>query len=88
MYPDVDGGHIPMNVGEFGVSGGTDNANTNTCNKGESLPSAEKKAEWAKLTIKAAEANDMSWHYWGFTNLGGFEAFNRTKGTWYVDLVF
>ena len=89
LYPDINGfGHVPMNVGEFGVSGGTEKANTHACKNEESLPSAGMKEKWIKLTIQAAEANDMSWHYWGFANLGGFEAFNRTENTWYVDLIF
>jgi endoglucanase len=83
LYPDVNGGHVPMNMGEFGISGGTDAANDNTCNAGESLPSAKMKAQWAKLTVQAAESNDMSWHYWGFTRVGGFEAYDRAGNTWY-----
>ena len=83
LYPDINGGHIPMNLGEFGISGGTDDANDYTCAPGESLPSAKQKANWAETTVKAAEANDMSWHYWGFTKVGGFEAYNRSENAWY-----
>ena len=72
-----------MNMGEFGISGGGDFANSRSCNEGESLPSDRMKAKWAKLTIQAAESNDISWHYWGFTKVGGFEAYNRNEGTWY-----
>ena len=84
LYPDVDGvNSIPLNMGEFGISGGTDYANRNTCKEGESLPSAKMKAQWAMLSIKAAETNGMSWNYWGFTKVGGFEAYDRDEATWY-----
>ena len=84
LYPDVDGvNSVPLNMGEFGISGGTDEANDNTCEAGESLPSAKLKAQWANLSVQAAEANGMSWNYWGFTKVGGFEAYDRTHGTWY-----
>ena len=75
LYPDIDGvNSIPLNMGEFGISGGTDYANKSTCKEGESLPSARMKAQWASLSIKAAEAYGISWNYWGFTSVGGFEA--------------
>lgn len=84
LYPDINGGHIPMSMSEFGVSGGTDRATTSSCTeKDNKLPSAKMKAEWAKKTIAAAEANDMSWHYWGFTRCGGFEAFDRDENKWF-----
>lgn len=88
LYPDVNGGHVPMNMGEFGISGGGNFANTNFCLDNErnmvgTLPSAKMKAQWAKKAVEAAEAYDISWHYWGFTWVGGFEAYSRTTGTWY-----
>ena len=83
LYPDVNGGHVPMNMGEFGISGGGDFANSRSCNEGESLPSARMKAQWAQLTIQAAEKYDISWHYWGFTKVGGFEAYDRNNDSWY-----
>ena len=83
LYPDVNGGHIPMNMGEFGILGGTDRANTNSCKEGESLPSARMKAQWAEKSIEIAESLDMSWHYWGFTKVDGFEAYDRNEGSWY-----
>lgn len=67
LYPDVKGGHIPMNMGEFGVASG---------NCGNSA-SKEKKALWIKNTVAAANKYGISWHYWNYTNAGGFEAFNR-----------
>lgn len=82
LYPDINGGHVPMNMGEFGVSGG-ESATTSSCDKGNELPSPKMKAEWAKETIKAAEMYDISWHYWGFVGVGGFEAFDRQNEVWY-----
>jgi endoglucanase len=44
------------------------------------------KAYWAKATILAAEENGMSWNYWGFVGVGGFEAAYRDlskKVYWY-----
>lgn len=86
LYPDVNGGFIPMNMGEFGVSGGP-GANSSSCYddqgnpKGEP-PSAAKKALWAKNAILAAEAYGLSWTYWGFVGVGGFEAYDKGSGTW------
>ncbi|MCQ2102140.1 MAG: glycoside hydrolase family 5 protein [Fibrobacter sp.] len=84
LYPDINGGSVPMNMGEFGVSGGGV-GNTSTCNGNgvEALPSAQAKARWAQQSIEAAEALDMSWHYWGLAGVGGFEAYDKVDETWY-----
>lgn len=65
-YPDLNGGHIPLNMGEFGVA--------KVCGVSDT-----KRAQWTKNARQAAEANGMSWHYWCFKNCGGFEAYN---GSW------
>lgn len=83
LYPDVNGGHIPMNMGEFGISGGGDFANSRECDADGVLPSARMKAQWAEKSIEVAESYDISWHYWGFTKVGGFEAYDRNEATWY-----
>lgn len=72
-YPDINGGHIPMNMGEFGVS---------TCSGNG--PTSEERAKWTDAAIKAAESYDMSWHYWGLTGVGGFEAYS---GSWNSNLL-
>ena len=78
LYPDVDGFHeIPLNMGEFGVSGG----DPAYCNG--QAPSNEGKAEWAKLAVEAATSHGMSFHYWGFAKTGGFDAYNIDKDVWY-----
>ena len=71
-FPDINGGHIPMNMGEFGVS---------TCS-GDG-PTSEERAKWTDAAIKAAESYGMSWHYWGLTGVGGFEAYT---GSWNTNL--
>ena len=29
----------------------------------------------------------MSWTYWGFTKVGGFEAYDRYNNTWYTGIL-
>jgi aryl-phospho-beta-D-glucosidase BglC (GH1 family) len=79
-FPSLNGGHIPLNTGEFGVS----NNNSEThCDKGLVLPSDEEKAKWVQAVVEASEAAGMSWHYWGFKGAGGFEVYNKATGEWY-----
>ncbi|WP_297946221.1 cellulase family glycosylhydrolase [uncultured Fibrobacter sp.] len=78
LYPDVSGtDFIPMNVGEFGIAGQTN------WSCGKDAPSDEAKARWAKETVAAAQKYNMSFHYWGFTYVGGFEAYDRKGKAWY-----
>lgn len=77
LYPDINGDHIPMNMGEFGIAG---RANWKC---GENAPSDAKRALWTKKTIQVAESYGISWHYWDFTNASGFEAYNKGKSEWY-----
>ena len=86
LYPDINGvDHVPLNVGEFGVSGGeSPSANRYSCNRDEDLPSDAKKALWAQQTSQAAIANGMSFHYWAFGNVGGFDAYDIANETWYL----
>lgn len=74
-YPDINGGSVPINVGEFGV------ANKGRC---QSVSDANR-AAWTKAVVEAAENNDMSWHYWCFKNCGGFEASNGSS--WYSGML-
>lgn len=76
LYPDVNGGHVPMNMGEFGVAG-----STSSC--GSNAPSDNWRRNWTKNIIKAAERYDVSWHYWAFSKVGGFEAYDITNEKWY-----
>ena len=76
LYPDKNGvNSIPLNMGEFGISGGTIKPTRSTCKSDDDpLPSAIMKAKWTETTIKTAEAYGISWNYWGFAGVGGFEA--------------
>lgn len=80
LYPDVNGGYIPINVGEFGVAG-----STSSC--GSSAPSETKRILWTKKVITAAEKYDMSWHYWDFANASGFEIFDTDTETWFSGFI-
>ena len=70
-----------MNMGEFGVAAGA----RSSC--GTSGPSDKYWALWSKKAIAAAEKYDISWTYWGFTKVGGFEAYNRYENTWYSGIL-
>lgn len=78
LYPDVNGSHIPMNMGEFGVAGQHGNWSCQS-----DAGSDKYKSLWTKYAIVAAEAYDISWHYWDFTNASGFEAYDKNKKQWY-----
>lgn len=77
LYPDVNGDHVPLNMGEFGVAAGS----RSSC--GTDGPSDKYWALWNKKTIAAAEKFDISWTFWGFTKVGGFEAYDRSNNSWY-----
>jgi len=79
-YPDKNGGFIPMNMGEFGISG-----QTGPC--GAKGPSDKYKAIWTRDLIKAVSKYDISWHYWGFVGVGGFEAYDRANGKWFPGML-
>ena len=81
LYPDVNGGYVPLNMGEFGVSGG-ESANKSSCKEGTLPPTNAAKAKWAKAVIDVAESKGISWHYWGLAGVGGFEAYDKNTGTW------
>lgn len=80
-FPDINGGYIPMNMGEFGVSG----QHGSSC--GGSGVSDDLRARWTDAAIAAAEKYGMSWHYWGFVGVGGFEAYDKGAGQWYPEFL-
>lgn len=63
-FPDLKGGSVPVNLGEFGV------ANQGSCR----AISEESRAQWTDAVIAQAEKYGWSWHYWGYVGVGGFEA--------------
>lgn len=77
LYPDINGGHVPLNMGEFGVAAGS----RSSC--GTDGPSDKYWALWNKKTIAAAEKFGISWTYWDFTRASGFESYDRQNGEWY-----
>ena len=79
-FPDINGGHIPLNMGEFGVSG-----KYGSC--GGNGPSDTDRAKWTDAAIKAAKSYGMSWQYWGLVGVGGFEAYDKNAGQWYPELL-
>ena len=80
-YPDLNGGYIPLNMGEFGVSG----QKGSSC--GNDGVSDDKRAKWTDAVIAEAEKYGMSWHYWGLVGVGGFEAYDKNGGKWYPELL-
>lgn len=87
LYPDVNGvDHVPLNMGEFGVAGGNDMWTCTWYDKNGNpvqgdWPSDQNKARWAMQTAQAAISNGISFHYWGFDHVGGFEAYDGSN--WY-----
>ena len=77
-FPDINGGCVPINMGEFGVS-------ISNGNSGSAI-SDTKRAQWTNAVIQAAEQYGFSWHYWGFAGVGGFEAYNKNSNSWYSEL--
>lgn len=80
-FPDINGGYVPMNMGEFGVSG----QNGSSC--GNNGVSDSLRAIWTDAVIAEAEKYGMSWQYWGFVGVGGFEAYDKWGGKWYPELL-
>ena len=89
LYPDVNGiDQVPLNMGEFGVAGGSDMGQCTWYNQnGEPeqgvWPSDQYKATWAKKAVQAAVKNGMSFHYWGFGYTGGFDAYEPNAEKWH-----
>ena len=60
-------GGLPINIGEFGAT---------ECGGKDS------RVLWVKQFVKLAKQYNVSWNYWGFTNVGGYEIFDKQLGTW------
>ena len=80
LYPDVNGiNQIPMNMGEFGVAGG----DVGPCSgRNGQAPSANGKVAWTKKAVQAAINNGMSFHYWGYGYVNGFDAYDPSSEKW------
>lgn len=80
-FPDINGGFIPVNLGEFGVSG----QHGSSC--GGNGVSDSLRAVWTDEVIANAEKYGMSWQYWGLVGVGGFEAYDKNAGKWYPEFL-
>ena len=66
-FPSTNPEGIPITIGEFGVS---------TC------ANLASKAKWIQFVVETAEKYNMSWQYWAFTSVGGFELYMKENGEW------
>ncbi|MFA6341227.1 MAG: glycoside hydrolase family 5 protein [Fibrobacteraceae bacterium] len=60
-------GGLPINIGEFGAT---------------ACGGISSKAKWTAAVARAAESRNMSWHYWAFTSVGGFELYDKSTALW------
>ncbi|MBR5412033.1 MAG: glycoside hydrolase family 5 protein [Fibrobacter sp.] len=61
-------GGLPINIGEFGAT---------ECG---GIPS---RVKWVTNFVKLAKERGISWNYWGFTNVGGYEIYDKdVTETW------
>jgi len=65
-FPDINGGSVPLNMGEFGSS---------------VYSSDESRAAYNNALRASMEKYSMSWHYWCLTGCS-FDAYNKSSGTW------
>ena len=60
-------GGLPINIGEFGAT---------YCG------GISSRVKWVKQFVKLAKEKGISWNYWGFTKIGGYELFDKETQTW------
>ena len=60
-------GGLPINIGEFGAT---------------ECGGIKSRVKWVQQFVKLAKQYNVSWNYWGFTNVGGYEIFDKDLGTW------
>ena len=60
-------GGLPINIGEFGAT---------------ECGGIKSRVKWVQQFVKLAKQYNVSWNYWGFTNVGGYEIFDKELGTW------
>lgn len=70
-WPGVDGGTLPVNIGEFGAS--------MDC-------SLSQRALYSKTVREVSERRGISWHYWGFTHVN-FDAWDRQTKAWIPEII-
>lgn len=60
-------GGLPINIGEFGAT---------------ECGGISSRVKWVKQFVKQAKEHNISWNYWGFTNVGGYELYDKETGAW------
>ncbi len=60
-------GGLPINIGEFGAT---------------ECGGITSRVKWVKSFVELAKKYGFSWNYWGFTQVGGYELFDKQLGTW------
>ena len=70
-FPGMDGGTIPINIGEFGV---------------RNVAEISERALYTATIREEAEKYNMSWHYWAFTGVS-FDAWNRNTQEWTPEIL-
>jgi len=71
-FPGIDGGTIPINIGEFGVANAAAIAD---------------RAAWTSLAREEFENYDYSWHYWAFPSAGMFDSYNYGQQKWIPEIL-
>ena len=60
-------GGLPINIGEFGAT---------------ACGGISSRVRWTKHFVSLAAERGFSWNYWGFTNVGGYELFDKKNKVW------
>ena len=60
-------GGLPINIGEFGAT---------YCG------GISSRVKWVTQFVKLAKEKGFSWNYWGFTNVGGYEIYDKKTQDW------
>lgn len=71
-YIGIDGGTIPVNIGEFG---------------GSNRAAIADRAAWINLARSEFEKYGFSWHYWAFPNGGAFDCYYYSTKTWIPEIL-
>lgn len=64
-------GGLPINIGEFGAT---------------ECGGIDSRVKWVKQFVKLAKQYNVSWNYWGFTRVGGYEIFDKDETNDWSDL--
>jgi len=63
-FPDINGGSVPINIGEFGTT---------------TIGPQESRVEYHKALLQSMNKYNMSWHYWCLTGCG-FDVYDKKSG--------